>query len=107
MKQDAVPEIDVRIHEPVRLRILALLASVEQADFMFILRQTGTSRGNLSVQMTRLEEAGIVHVSRDFDGRRARTVYSLTADGIQALSDYRRSMSTLLAALPAEKEERR
>jgi len=106
MTQDAVPEIDVQIHEPVRLRILALLAAVEQADFMFILRQTGTSRGNLSVQMTRLEEAGIVHVSRDFDGRRARTVYSLTDDGVRALSDYRRSMSTLLAALPAGKDER-
>jgi len=100
MKQDVIPEIDVLIHEPVRLRILALLAAVERADFMFILRQTGTSRGNLSVQMTRLEESGVVQSSRDFDGRRVRTVYALSKAGIRALANYRRSMSQLLDALP-------
>jgi len=100
VSQESVPEIDVLIHEPVRLRILALLAAVERADFMFILRQTGISRGNLSVQMARLEEAGVVQVTRDFDGRRARTLYALSKSGIRALADYRRSMSRLLETLP-------
>jgi len=100
VSQESVPAIDVLIHEPVRLRILALLAAVEQADFMFILRQTGISRGNLSVQMTRLEEAGVVQVTRDFDGRRPRTLYALSKEGIRALADYRRSMSRLLETLP-------
>jgi len=95
-----LPELDVLLHEPARLRVLALLAAVEEADFMWLLRQSGLSRGNLSVQMGRLEEAGIVGTARELVGKRARTRYRLTEDGLQALTAYKRSMVDLLAAIP-------
>ncbi|MGD2129402.1 MAG: transcriptional regulator [Lysobacterales bacterium] len=96
----SIPEIDVLIHEPARLRVLALLSRVDQADFMFLLRQTGLTRGNLSVQMSRLEQAGIVALDRRLEGNRSRTAYFLTAEGWEALKDYRRAMAQLVAGFP-------
>lgn len=98
--ESPIPEIDIRIHEPARLRVLVLLSMVDEADFMYVLRQTGLSRGNLSVQMVRLEEAGFVQVERGLDGRRPRTTYSLSAGGRRALREYRRTLQSLLDALP-------
>jgi DNA-binding transcriptional ArsR family regulator len=95
-----VPEVDTLLHEPARLRILALLAMVESADFMYLLRRTGLSRGNLSVQMSRLTDAGIVDLERTIGGRRARTTYSLTRRGLDALRDYRRTLQCLLEPFP-------
>ncbi|WP_221032615.1 transcriptional regulator [Actomonas aquatica] len=94
------PQIDALIHEPARLRVLALLASVEEADFMFILRSTGLSRGNLSVQMTKLENAGLVTLNRRLDGSRARTCYRLSTAGTDALRTYKKTVRQLLDALP-------
>ncbi|MEZ4417202.1 MAG: transcriptional regulator [Gemmatimonadota bacterium] len=101
--QPAVPEIDGFLHEPARLRVLVLLAMVDAADFMYLQRQTGLSRGNLSVQMGRLCEAGLVDASkREVEGR-LRTTYALTKAGSVALDDYKSTMSDLLAAIPGRR----
>jgi DNA-binding transcriptional ArsR family regulator len=95
-----IPEIDAFLHEPARLRVLAFLAMVDAADFMYLLRQTGLSRGNLSVQMSKLEEAGLVDATkREVDGR-LRTTFALTSKGVGALRGYRSTMEEILAALP-------
>ncbi len=96
----SVPEIDVLFHEPARLRVLALLAMVERADFMFLLRRTGLSRGNLSVQMSKLETAGVVHLDRQLVKNRPRTSYSLTEQGLESLREYKRTLLGLLAPFP-------
>lgn len=95
-----VPEVDVLLHEPARLRVLALLAMVERADFMYLLRKTGLSRGNLSVQMSKLEAAGIVHLERELVNRRPRTTYFLSGAGLDALRDYKRTLLSLLEPFP-------
>jgi len=100
MPGSVIPELDAFLHEPARLRVLAFLAMVDAADFMYLLRQTGLSRGNLSVQMGRLEAAGAVRASkREVDGR-LRTTYSLTDSGLQALRVYKSAMGKVLAAIP-------
>lgn len=96
----SIPEVDTLIHEPARLRTLALLAMVDRADFMYLLRTTGLSRGNLSVQMGKLEAAGLVHLDRELVGRRPRTSYSLSETGVEALREYKRTMIGLLAPFP-------
>lgn len=96
----AIPEIDAFVHEPARLRVLAYLAMVDAADFMYLLRQTGLTRGNLSVQATRLEEAGLIEsAKREVDGR-LRTTFALTADGLDTLRAYKATMGQVLAAIP-------
>ena len=71
-----------------------------RADFVYLLRHSGLSRGNLSVQMTKLAEAGLVEIEKSFVRNRPRTVYSLTEKGRNALRDYKTEMSALLEALP-------
>ena len=65
---------DRLLHEPARLRLLANLAVVRKADFTWLLNQTGLSRGNLSVQMGRLAEAGLVSIEKTFRDNRPRTL---------------------------------
>jgi DNA-binding MarR family transcriptional regulator len=98
----SVPEIDEFLHELVRLKLLAFLSVLKRADFVYLLRHSGLSRGNLSVQMTKLAEAGIVDIDKSFVDNRPRTVYTLTAKGRAALASYKAGMSALLDALPTE-----
>lgn len=95
-EQPAIPELETLLHEPARLRILALLAMVDRADFMYLLRATDLSRGNLSVQLGRLEAAGIVDLERELVGARARTTYFLTKLGRERLRSYRRTLLSLV-----------
>jgi DNA-binding transcriptional ArsR family regulator len=63
-RQNLIPEIDRLVREPARLAILTVLAACEWADFLFIKRGTGLSRGNLSVQLSRLEEASLIVIEK-------------------------------------------
>ena len=66
--------IDKLIHEPARLQLVASLYVVDAADFVFLLRQTGLTGGNVSSHMSKLEEAGYVDVEKGFVGKRPQTV---------------------------------
>jgi len=94
-----LPHIDVLVHEPARLRVLIFLALVERADFMYLLRQTGLSRGNLSVQASKLEAAGLITATKELADGRPRTTFALTARGRAALDRYRDAMLQMLSAL--------
>lgn len=96
---DAFPEIDVLLHEPARLRLLTLLSMIRRADFTFLLNQSGMTRGNLSVQMSRLSDANLVNVEKSFQGNRPRTVYELNEHGRAALRRYKASMLEILGVL--------
>lgn len=85
------------VHEPARLLILACLAAVDRADFLFVMRQTGLTQGNLSSHLARLESAGYVEVAKTIDGKRPRTVLKLTPGGRTAFADYRQRMLAMLA----------
>uniref|UniRef100_A0A7V5CTE1 ArsR family transcriptional regulator n=1 Tax=Acidobacterium capsulatum TaxID=33075 RepID=A0A7V5CTE1_9BACT len=97
MSEANLPEIDRVVHEPARLAILTVLASCAQADFLFLERATGLTRGNLSVQLTRLEEAGFVTITKTIERKRTLTMVSLAARGRAALEEYWESMEQLRA----------
>jgi len=94
------PEPDRLLHEPARLLALVQLAAVKKADFTWLLHRTGLTRGNLSVQMSKLAEAGVVNVEKRFHNNRPQTLYELTPTGKRALADYKIGMQQLLDALP-------
>ena len=94
-------DLDRVVHEPARLVILVQLAFVEEADFLYLLRQTGLTKGNLSSHLTRLQEAGYVEIAKDFVGRVPRTRLSLTVLGRTAYTRYRARLAQLLAEPPA------
>ena len=105
-KEDLQPiaEIDPLIHAPTRLKIMAYLSIVESADFTFLMRQTGLTRGNLSVNLRKLEDAGYVSIKKEFVDRVPRTLIRLTDDGRQAIQIYRDNMQFVLNELLGKQE---
>jgi len=93
-------DIDRIIHEPARLLIMAYLYVVEMADFLFLERQTGLTRGNLSSHLGKLEDAGYVEIKKEFVDKIPRTLLSLTKSGRQAFNVYRNNMKHVLDELP-------
>jgi DNA-binding MarR family transcriptional regulator len=93
-------EIDRIIHEPARLLILAYLYVVESADFLFLMRQTGLTRGNLSSHLSKLETAGYISINKEFVDKIPRTLLRLTNSGRAAFRNYRRNMRQVLENLP-------
>jgi len=94
-----IADIDRIIHEPARFMIMAYLYVVESADFLFLMRQTELTRGNLSSHLTKLQEAGYVQIKKEFVDRIPRTLLRLTGKGRKAFSAYRRNMKQVLDKL--------
>ena len=84
----AFAPLDPVLHNQLRLSIVSLLVGVEDADFTFILEKTGATRGNLSVQITNLQEAGYVKVTKTFKDNYPHTRCALTAKGVKAFEGY-------------------
>ena len=86
------PVINPLLHTDLRLKIMVALDSLESADFVYLCRITDSTRGNLSVQIGRLEEVGYIKVSRSGEGRGSHTVCRITSDGSRALWEYQKAL---------------
>lgn len=96
-------ELDPMIHSQLRLAILSLLMSVEEADFMYLKDKTGATTGNLSVQITKLSEACYISVEKTFSNKRPRTVCRMTDKGREAFAEYLAQLRQLIApAMPPD-----
>ncbi len=91
-------DVDRTIHEPARLVIVALLSGVKAADFLYLERESGLTRGNLSSHLSRLEEAGYVEIEKTFRGKIPLTIVRLTAQGRAAFDAYRKRIHGVLKA---------
>jgi DNA-binding transcriptional ArsR family regulator len=92
----SVTELDRLIHEPARLLILTILSPVASADFLFLQRETGLTKGNLSAHLSKLEEAGYVKIEKTFKGKLPLTVCKLTVTGKKALAQYRQQLQDFM-----------
>jgi DNA-binding transcriptional ArsR family regulator len=92
-------DVDRIIHEPARLTIMALLSGAEAADFIFLMRETGLTKGNLSSHLGRLENAAYIEIEKKFRGKIPLTVLRITPKGRAALKTYRKQMNGLLRDL--------
>lgn len=95
-----INSLDRIIHEPARLIILAYLYVVESADFLFLMRQTKLTRGNLSSHLSKLESAGYIGIEKEFIDKIPRTLLKLTPSGREAFQVYKESMKQVLDDLP-------
>lgn len=92
-------EVDRLLHEPARLMIVTLLAAVAEADFLYLLNETGLTKGNLSAHLTRLEQAGYVEVRKTFRGKIPQTLLRLTPAGQAAFAEYRKQLQGIIQRL--------
>jgi DNA-binding MarR family transcriptional regulator len=81
-------KLDPLLHSELRLAVMSLLLSVEEADFVYIKEQTGATSGNLSIQIDKLQQAGYINVTKGFEGKRPKTTCRITPEGIKAFEKY-------------------
>ena len=81
-------DLDPILHSQLRLSIVSILMTVEEAEFTFIKESTGAAAGNISIQIKKLQEAGYVKVEKTFKNNYPNTTVSMTKKGIKAFEDY-------------------
>jgi DNA-binding MarR family transcriptional regulator len=90
-------QLDEVIHAPVRLSVMAALASADQITFGFLRDTVEVSDSLLSKHITILEGAGYVEVVKGYEGKRPRTWFSLTAEGREAFDRYKETLRQLIS----------
>ena len=90
-------DLDRVIHEPARLLVVALLAGVREADFLWLQRESGLTKGNLSNHLAKLADAGYVEIEKTYKGRVPLTLLRLTRQGKAALDRYKKALNGVLA----------
>lgn len=88
-------EFNKLLHEPARLAVMTALSACQSADFLFLQRLTGLTKGNLSSHLTKLEEAGYVRITKQFIGKFPNTQVSLTEPGRAAIEGHWRQLDEL------------
>lgn len=81
-------ELDPLLHSQLRLAVMSILMSVEEADFVYLREKTESTAGNLSVQLDRLSAAGYITIEKGFAGKRTRTLCRITPAGRAAFESY-------------------
>lgn len=81
-------ELDPLLHSQLRLAVMSILLSVEEAEFVYLREKTEATAGNLSVQIDKLNEAGYIEVEKSFVGKRPRTACRITPAGRKAFENY-------------------
>jgi DNA-binding transcriptional ArsR family regulator len=89
-KLRSISELNRVIHEPGRLMIVALLALIEECDFLYLMHETELNKGNLSSHLARLEEAGYVEIEKTYRGKIPQTLLRLTPAGRTAFTEYQK-----------------
>ncbi|MBT8195169.1 MAG: transcriptional regulator [Bacteroidia bacterium] len=89
-------KLNTILHQELRLAIISFLANVDYADFKKLIEVTGASKGNLSVQITKLQEAGYIKVKKSFKNNYPHTNCALTAQGKKEFEIYLKELKEML-----------
>lgn len=95
-----IAALDRLIHEPARLLIMRILATAKAADFIYLARETGLTKGNLGAHLVRLEAAGYIEIEKTYRGKVPRTVCRMTEKGLAAYRTYRDALRRTADLLP-------
>ncbi|MBQ5888116.1 MAG: transcriptional regulator [Bacteroidaceae bacterium] len=82
------------LHSELRLAVMSLLINCEEADFVYLREATGTTAGNLSVQIDKLSTAGYIEVEKHFRGKKPHTICRITSTGFKAFEEYVEALKT-------------
>ena len=103
-ESERILELDPLVHAPVRLAVLSILAEAEGADFVFLREATGTTDGNLSSHLAKLESAGYVVIRKSFVEKRPHTTCSITRKGRRAFVGYLEQLARIVESSRVPKE---
>ena len=88
--------LDPLLHSELRLAVMSLLVGVKEAEFSFIKEKTNATAGNLSVQISKLNDAGYITVKKTFKENYPLTTCKITAKGVAAFENYVKTISGYL-----------
>jgi DNA-binding MarR family transcriptional regulator len=94
---ERLADLNRLVHEPARLSILTALSVCRSADFLFLLRLTGLTKGNLSAHLSKLEEAELLTIEKGYAGKVPTTTVSITRGGRNAVERHWKSLEQLRA----------
>jgi DNA-binding transcriptional ArsR family regulator len=89
-------DLDPLLHSQLRLAVVSLLMGVEEAEFTFLKDKAGATAGNLSIQITKLKEAGYIEVIKKFRKNYPQTLCSITPLGKQKFAEYVKALKDYL-----------
>lgn len=89
-------ELNPLLHSQLRLAVMSILLSVDEADFVYLKEQTNATAGNLSVQIEKLSEAEYIQVNKSFTGKKPRTTCCITEAGKAAMEEYVEALKSYL-----------
>lgn len=92
-------ELDPLLHSQLRLAVMSILLSVEEADFVYLKTKTDSTAGNLSVQIDKLSSAGYISITKDESGNKPHTICRMTDTGRQAMQRYVEALRTYFIGL--------
>ena len=92
-------ELDPLLHSQLRLAVMSLLLSVDEADFVYLKKKTESTSGNLSVQLDKLAAAGYIDKVTEGSGAKSRTICRMTDAGHAAMQKYVNALKTYFAAM--------
>jgi len=88
--------LDLLLNSELRLAVMSLLISLKQADFGFLKEKTGSTSGNLSVQLQKLSAAEYITIEKSFKGNYPLTTCKITEKGITAFANYVDAIKTYI-----------
>ena len=89
-------ELNPLLHSELRLGVISILISVEEADFTYLKQETKATAGNLSVQIDKLNKAEYIEVIKTFKGKMPCTLCRITPKGIEAFEEYVEALKTYI-----------
>lgn len=92
----SLKDVDRLVHEPSRSIILAILNVVPKADFLYLQRETDLTKGNLTIHLSKLEDAGYIQIEKTYLEKRPLTVCNITNKGRKAFQAYREQLKQFI-----------
>ena len=89
-------ELNPILHSQLRLAIMSILLTVEEAEFVYFKEKTQSTAGNLSVQLDKLSKAGYVEITKTFKGKMPCTLCRITPQGVDAFEEYIEALKSYL-----------
>ena len=84
------------LHSQLRLAVVSILISVQEAEFTYLREKTNATAGNLSVQINKLKEVGYIDVAKQFKDNYPQTVCKITPQGVLAFEEYVKDLQSYL-----------
>ena len=96
MQKPNIHKLNKAFENRVRLGIMSMLMVNDSLDFNTLKDLLQVTDGNLASHTTALEKDGLLHIKKEFVGKKTSTTYSATKVGVKAFEEHLDALEKLL-----------